>query len=95
MKQPCVYMLASGWNGTLYVGVTSNLIARAWQHRNDEVPGFTKRYRVHDLVWYERHEDMMVAIEREKTIKGWKRSWKVALIEAGNPNWCDLYPELI
>ncbi len=95
MRQPCVYMLASGWNGTLYVGVTSNLIARIWQHRNDVVPGFTQRYRVHDLVWYEQHEEMLPAITREKTIKGWKRSWKIALSETTNPNWRDLYPEIL
>lgn len=95
MKQPCVYLLASGWNGTLYVGVTSDLIARVWQHRNDVVPGFTQRYRVHDLVWYEQHEDMMAAIEREKAIKGWKRDWKIALIETTNPDWRDLYPDVL
>lgn len=71
------------------------MIARVWQHRNDVVPGFTQRYRVHDLVWYEQHEDMMAAIEREKAIKGWKRDWKIALIETTNPDWRDLYPDVL
>lgn len=95
MKHPCVYMLASGWNGTLYVGVTSDLIKRVWEHKNDAVRGFTKRYRVHDLIWFEQHDAMESVILREKTIKAWKREWKVALIEATNPGWRDPYPTLI
>ncbi|MEW9625275.1 GIY-YIG nuclease family protein [Rhodanobacter geophilus] len=94
-RQPCVYMLASRRNGTLYTGVTSNLAGRAWQHRNEVVAGFTSRYRVHDLVWYELHETMESAILREKQLKEWKRSWKLRLIESGNPGWCDLYPTLL
>lgn len=95
MKQPCVYLLASKPNGTLYVGVTSNLIQRVWQHKNDLVEGFTKRYSVHTLVWYEVHENMESAIAREKAIKEWKRVWKIALIEKMNPEWRDLYDELL
>ena len=93
-KQPCVYMLASRRNGTLYVGVTSHLIKRVWEHKNDLVAGFTRQYGVHSLVWYEQHESMMTAIQREKAIKAWKRQWKLALIEAGNPDWRDLYENL-
>ena len=89
MKLPCVYILASKRNGTLYVGVTSNLIQRVWQHRNDQVEGFTKRYKVHTLVWYEQHETMESAIAREKAIKEWQRAWKLELIEAANPGWQD------
>ena len=95
MKQPCVYILASGRNGTLYTGVTSDLVKRVWEHKNDLVKGFTKRYGVHTLVWFEMHEDMLAAIAREKEIKGWKRHWKLELIEARNPNWRDLYPDLL
>ena len=81
MKQPCVYILASKRNGTLYIGVTSNLPQRVWQHKNDLVEGFTKRYGVHLLVWYEVHESMETAIMRERSLKEWKRAWKVRLIE--------------
>ena len=94
MKSPCVYILASGWNGTLYVGVTSNLTKRIHEHKNDFAEGFTKQYRVHDLVWFEQHETMDSAISREKAIKAWKREWKVQLIETSNPHWQDLYPAL-
>ena len=93
-RLPCVYILAKGCNGTLYVGVTSNLPGRVWQHRRDLVDGFTKRYRAHDLVWFEIHETMESAINREKAIKGWRRSWKRELIEKTNPYWRDLYPEI-
>ena len=93
-KQPCVYILASRRNATLYIGVTSNLVQRVWQHKNDLVEGFTKRYGVHILVWYESHETMEGAIAREKAIKGWRRAWKLDLIEEGNPEWKDLYEEL-
>ena len=95
MKTPCVYMLASKRNGTLYVGVTSNLPQRVWQHKNDLVEGFTRRYGVHALVWYEVHETMENAIVREKTIKEWKRQWKIDLIEAMNPEWRDLYEDIL
>jgi putative endonuclease len=94
-KQPCVYILASGKYGTLYVGVTSDLVKRVWEHKNNVVPGFTKRYGVHDLVWYELHDSMESAIAREKAIKEWKRQWKLELIERQNPEWKDLYPELL
>lgn len=94
MKSPYVYMLANHRDGTLYVGVTSDLLQRVWEHRNDAMDGFTKRYAVHRLVWYEQHESIESAIAREKAIKRWKREWKVKLIEAGNPVWRDLYEEL-
>lgn len=93
-KQPCVYILASDRNGTLYVGVTSNLIKRVYQHRTNAVDGFTKRYGVHDLVWYEVHNNMESAILREKQIKKWQRTAKLRLIERGNAPWRDLWPEL-
>ncbi|RDI99795.1 GIY-YIG nuclease family protein [Dyella solisilvae] len=94
-RKPCVYMLASRRNGTLYVGVTSALAKRIWQHRSDVVEGFTSRYHVHDLVWYELHESMESAILREKQLKEWRRAWKLRLIEGENPEWRDLYPTLL
>ncbi|MDD5180874.1 MAG: GIY-YIG nuclease family protein [Gallionellaceae bacterium] len=93
-KQPAVYILASGYNGTLYIGVTSNLIQRIWQHKNDLVEGFTEKYGVHSLVYYEVHEQMLAAIEREKQLKKWNRQWKIDLIEKMNPAWKDLWEEL-
>jgi len=95
MKQPCVYLLASRRNGTLYVGVTSDLVKRVWEHKSHGVEGFTKRYGVDRLVWYEVHESMESAIRREKAIKEWKRVWKLNLIEAANPEWQDLYESLL
>ena len=95
MKQPCVYLLASHKNGTLYTGVTSNLVQRIWQHKNDQTDGFAKRYGVHLLVWYEMHDAMESAIAREKAIKEWKRAWKLELIEATNPQWLDLYDGIV
>ena len=95
MKQPCVYILASARNGTLYIGVTSDLIKRVWEHKNNLVDGFTRKYRVHDLVYFEIHDDMEVAISREKQIKKWNRSWKRRLIEEHNPKWKDLYETLL
>ncbi len=95
MKRPCVYILASEWDGTLYVGVTSDLIKRVWEHKNDMIEGFTKTYRVHNLVWFEQHETMESAILREKAIKEWKRAWKIELIGESNPKWRDLYSELL
>lgn len=95
MKQPCVYLLASHYHGTLYVGVTSDLIKRVWQHRNGAIEGFTRRHRVHDLVWYEQHGDMPAAITREKAIKERRRAWKIRLIETMNPEWKDLYPAIV
>ena len=93
MKAPCVYILASKPNGTLYVSVTSNLVQRVWQHKNDLVEGFSKRYGIHRLVWYEAHESMESAIMREKMLKRWKREWKIRLIQEANPKWADLYDE--
>lgn len=93
-RHPCVYILASNERGTLYVGVTSDLIKRVWEHKNDVVEGFTKRYRVHDLVWFEQHTTMESAVTREKAIKEWKRAWKIRLIEESNPQWRDFYPDL-
>ena len=95
MKQPAVYILASQRNGTLYIGVTSDLVQRVWQHKNDVVEGFTKEYGVHMLVWYELHEDMESAIIREKRLKKWNRSWKLRLIEEMNPDWNDLYESIL
>jgi putative endonuclease len=95
MNQPCVYIMASKRNGTLYTGVTSNLVQRVWQHKNNLVEGFTKRYSIHTLVWYEVHETMESAIIREKSVKKWKRVWKQALIEKNNPEWRDLYADTI
>jgi len=94
MKHPCVYILASQRNGTLYVGVTSNLAGRVWQHKNGVVEGFTRRYGVHDLVWYEVHDTMESAIGREKQLKAGSRARKLALIEAMNPAWRDLYDDI-
>ena len=94
MKAPCVYMLASKPNGTLYIGVTSNLVQRVWQHRDNLVEGFTKRYGVHQLVWYEFHETMESAIRKEKALKKWNRTWKIKLIQRSNPKWSDLYEEI-
>ena len=93
-RQPCICILASRRHGTLYVGVTSDVAKRVWQHKNDVLPGFTRRYGVHRLVWYEPHESMAVAIAREKAIKAWKRQWKIDLIERNNPEWLDLYEGL-
>jgi len=90
LKQPCGYILASRRNGTLYVGVTSDPAKRIWEHKNDVVEGFTKKYGVHTLVWFEAHETMESAITREKRIKEWKRGWKLELIERLNPDWRDL-----
>jgi len=88
-------MLASQRNGTLYIGVTSDLIKRVWEHKQDSVEGFTKKYGVHDLVWYEQHEDILAEIAREKTLKEWKRAWKLELIEKMNPELKDLYEDLV
>jgi putative endonuclease len=95
MKQPAVYLLASRRNGTLYIGVTSDLIQRVWQHKNDQTEGFTSRYHVHTLVYYELHSDMTAAITREKQLKKWNRAWKLALIEKQNPDWRDLWQDIV
>jgi putative endonuclease len=92
--EPCTYILASGRNGTLYVGVTSALVQRIYQHKANTVECFTKAHRVHVLVWFERHETMESAIKREKALKEWKREWKLDLIEKTNPYWRDLYYDL-
>ena len=94
-KQPAVYLLASQRNGTLYIGVTSNLVKRIWEHRNNAVEGFTKRYGVHTLVYYEQHTTMEAAITREKQLKKWNRAWKLRLVEERNPDWRDLSPEIV
>ncbi|MGZ4979350.1 MAG: GIY-YIG nuclease family protein [Methylobacter sp.] len=93
-KQPCVYILASRPSGTLYIGVTSNLIGRVYQHRQNLIPEFTQRYNVHNLVWYEGHVQMESAILREKRLKNWSRVAKKRLIETNNPLWQDLWPGL-
>lgn len=90
-----VYILASKKNGTLYIGVTSNLIKRIWEHKNDAIAGFTRRYRIHRLVWVEVHDSILEAIRREKALKEWRRAWKIELIEAENPGWRDLYDDLL
>ena len=92
--KPCVYMMASERNGTLYVGVTSDLVKRAWQHRHGELEGFSKEYGVRMLVWFEQHETIEAAITREKQIKKWNRDWKLRLIEESNPYWHDLWGEI-
>jgi putative endonuclease len=89
-----VYILASRRNGTLYIGVTNDLARRAYEHRTGAVAGFTKRYAVKLLVWYEAHADIREAIAREKSLKGWERAWKLRLIETSNPDWKDLYDDL-
>ncbi len=94
MKSPSVYLLANNPKGTLYIGVTFNLVQRVWQHKSDFEEGFTKDYGVHRLVWYEVHETMESAIAREKALKKWNRAWKIELIEKTNPNWTDLYDEI-
>jgi len=95
MKNPAVYILASSQNGTLYIGVTSDLIKRIWQHKEGLSDGFTKQYEVKILVWYEQHETMESAIAREKAMKKWLRKWKLTTIEKMNPNWIDLWPHII
>ena len=93
-KLPCVYILTNKPLGTLYIGVTSNLPQRIWQHKNKVTKGFTEKYSLNKLVWYEVHEEMMSAIEREKTLKAWKRERKIRIIEEMNPLWRDLYVDL-
>ena len=95
MKQPCVYIMASGRNGTIYIGVTSDVIKRVWEHKSDLVSSFTSRYKIHDLAWYEAHETLESAITRESALKNWKRKWKLELIETANPGWRDLYADVL
>ena len=94
-KQPCVYILASKRNGTLYTGVTSDLAKRIYEHKNDLADGFTKKYGVHLLAYFELHGDMNAAIAREKQIKKWNRAWKLELVERTNPEWKDLYEDIV
>ena len=94
-KQFYVYILASKRNGTLYTGVTSDLIQRVWQHKHDMVERFTQKYEVKKLVYYEVHDNAESAIKREKQIKKWRRKWKLRLIEEKNPQWTDLYDEIV
>ncbi len=94
MKQPTIYILASQRNGTLYIGVTSDLVKRIWQHKNKLVEGFTQKYNVHQLVYFEQHHEMISAIAREKQLKKWNRDWKLALIAKTNPDWRDLWPDI-
>jgi putative endonuclease len=93
-KCPCVYILASQRNGTLYVGVTNDLARRVWEHKEEALEGFTKDYGVHNLVFYEFHETMHDPLTRERRIKKWRRQWKLDLIEQNNPQWRDLYQDL-
>ncbi|MFA6524820.1 MAG: GIY-YIG nuclease family protein [Patescibacteria group bacterium] len=95
MKQYYVYIMASKKNGTLYIGVTNNIIRRVYEHKNNEVEGFTKKYEVHLLVYYEQTENIESALNREKQLKKWNREWKINLIQKENPDWKDLYNELI
>jgi len=88
------YIMASKRNGTLYIGVTSDLIKRVYEHKNNLVAGFTRKYKIHLLVYFEQHLDVKVAIHREKRLKEWQRKWKLALIEKSNPQWIDLYDEI-
>jgi putative endonuclease len=94
-KHPAVYLLANRRLGALYVGVTSNLVRRVHEHRHEAIDGFTQRYGVHRLVFFEMHDSMAAAIEREKQIKHWKRAWKIELIEKDNPEWKDLWPLIV
>ena len=94
MKAGYVYIMASGKNGTIYIGVTSDLVKRVWEHRNGVVPGFTKKYSCKSLVWFEVHDDLQEARQRELRMKEWKRAWKIKLIEESNLDWLDLYPGL-
>lgn len=93
--QPAIYILASQRNGTLYIGATSDLVQRVWQHKTHEVEGFSNRYGVDKLVHFELFEDMLSAIAREKQLKKWNRAWKLELIESQNPTWRDLWDEII
>ncbi len=93
-KRFWVYILASDYNGTLYIGVTSDLPKRGWEHKNDVVEGFTKKYGIKRLVYFEEHASAEAAIKRERQMKEWKRDWKINLIERENPHWNDLYESI-
>jgi putative endonuclease len=94
VKDYYVYILASGKRGTLYIGVTNNLARRVYEHKTGAIPGFTEKYGVKALVWYEVHQNIEAAIQREKSLKRWYRNWKIDLIEKENPDWRDLYDSL-
>ena len=94
-KQYYIYLLANKKNGTLYTGITNDLLRRIYEHKKNLLPGFTAKYNIHNLVHYEQSESIETAIQREKQIKNWKRSWKIELIEQHNPYWRDLYQDLI
>jgi len=94
MDYSYVYILASKRNGTLYIGVTTALVERVWEHKADLIKGFTQKYHVHDLVYFEPQNNIVEAIQREKRLKTWKRSWKIELIEKSNPEWRDLYEDI-
>ena len=94
-RQPTLYIMASKPNGTLYIGATSDLVKRVWEHKNNSVDGFTNKYEVHRLVYYELHADMLSVITREKQLKKWNRAWKLELIEEKNPEWKDLWDEIV
>ena len=95
MKSPCVYILTNKINTTLYIGVTSDLQKRIYQHKNGVVDGFSKKYNLHKLVYYEQYSDIYSAISREKRLKKYKRKWKLSLIDKMNPSWSDLYDDII
>ncbi|WP_370545291.1 GIY-YIG nuclease family protein [Glaciecola sp. MH2013] len=95
MKQPCVYIITNDRNTTLYIGVTSNLVQRIYQHKNKTFKGFSAKYNLHKLIYFEQYDDMYNAIIREKRLKKWNRDWKNQLISKGNPNWIDLYTSLL
>ena len=95
MKSYHVYILSSKFNGTLYIGVTNNLIKRVYEHKNNLVEGFTKKFKIHNLVYFEEFNDIKEAILKEKQLKRWKRTWKINLIEKDNPKWKDLYQDLL
>lgn len=95
MKKHYVYILASKRNGTLYIGVTNDLMRRVYEHKNNLIDGFTKKHVVHRLVYYEQYDDVVNAIQREKRLKKWNRQWKIELIEKENPEWKDIYMQLI
>ena len=94
-KRPAVYILASKKNGTLYIGVTSNLPKRVYEHKHNLIGGFSSKYKVHQLVYYEMHQEMVAAITREKQLKKWNRAWKINLIIEKNPEWNDFYYEIV
>ena len=94
MDGPCVYILASARRGTLFLGVTAHLPQRLWWHRDGASPSFTRRYRAYRLVWFEPQPSMQAALAREKALRRWRRGWKVSLVEAANPDWCDLAPRI-